>query len=249
MGRGSHDSLVERLASALATRARGILYKSFSSLHSGERSQLPPEVAFAIEQYVKPGHVVADIGANRGACALRFARNVGHGGRVHCFEPGPPFFESLKRTVSKVPEVRDVCQLYRMGLSDKPCSLKWKQYEKAPGKANLTDTTGLEVEVTTLDSVVNGSWARLDFIKVEVEGMELEVFKGGKETLTRYRPVLLFESLMDFETYRNAPIRKELVSFLKSLGYELYRLDAKGRKASVDYPNLTEVTLGLPTAH
>lgn len=246
----SQDSLVERLASRITSilpgRARAILAKTFSSLVPLEKSDLPDEVIQAIEQFVRPGHVVADIGANRGLCALRFARRVGRDGKVHCFEPGPPFFETLKENVSQLPELREVFQLYRMGLSDKPCALKWKQYEKTPEKANLTDATGLEVQVTTLDQVVKGVWERLDFIKVEVEGMELEVFKGGQETLARYRPVLLFESLMDFESYRRAPVRKELVAFLRGLNYALYRLDAKGRRAPVDYPHLSEVTLALP---
>lgn len=247
----SQNSLAERLASQLSSilpiKARAILSKTFSSLVPLEKSEVPDEIVHAIEQFVRPGDVVADIGANRGLCAMRFARRVGSEGRVHCFEPGPPFFETLKQNVSKAPELREVFQLYPMGLSDKPCSLKWKQYEKSPEKANLTDSTGLEVQVTTLDQVVNGSWERLDFIKAEVEGMELEVFRGGKETLTRYRPVLLFESLMDFEKYRRAPIRKELVTFLRGLNYQLFRLDAKGRRSPVDYPYLTEATLALPS--
>ncbi len=247
----SQNSLIERLASRLTSilpgRARATLSKTFSSLVPNDKSDLPEEVVQAIEQFVRPGHVVADIGANRGLCAMRLARKVGPEGKVHCFEPGPPFFEMLKRNTSGLPEFREVFQLYRMGLSDKPCSLKWKQYEKAPEKANLTDATGLEVQVTTLDQVVKGGWDRLDFIKVEVEGMELEVFKGGKETLVRYRPVLLFESLMDFENYRKAPVRKDLVFFLRGLKYDLYRLDANGRRAPVDYPHLAEVTLAIPS--
>ena len=237
---------MERLASLIPSSAKAILAKSFSSLVPIQKSELPYEVLQAIEQFVRPGHVVADIGANRGLCALRFAKQVGKQGKVHCFEPGPPFFELLKKNISQATDLREVFQLYRMGLSDKPCSLKWKQMEKTPQKANLTEPTGVEVQVTTLDQVVKGNWDRLDFIKVEVEGMELEVFKGGKETLTRYRPVLLFESLMDFEKYRKAPVRKELVAYLHSLKYHLFRLDAKGRRSPVDYPYLAEITLALP---
>ena len=52
------------------------------------------------------------------------------------------------------------------------------------------------VRIETLDEVIGRlGWDRLDFIKIDVEGMEWEAFRGAQRTLAKYRPVVLFESM------------------------------------------------------
>lgn len=222
------------------------LRRGSASTQSVLSGKLDADVLHAVEEFVRDGQVAVDIGANVGLVSLLLGKKVGKGGRVHAFEPGPPFFARLKRNIALNREYKSVFSLYRVGLSDQGCVLKWQEDPHHPGRGSLQGPLGTEVPVTTLDEVIQGGWQRLDFIKVEVEGMEGEVLRGAAKTLQRYRPVILFESLMEFEQYRGTPVRKELALFLKGLGYQLFQYTPGGKRVPTDYPYLSENTVAVP---
>lgn len=210
------------------------------------RGRVDADLRHAIEKYVQPGDVVVDIGANTGAVSFFLAQRVGTAGQVHCFEPGPPFFERLKKNIELNPDYASVLLLYPLGLSDESCHLHWKQDAGEPGKAALLSPQGTKVTVTTLDEVVGAKWLRLNFLKVDVEGMEYEVLCGAKNCLRQYRPVIFFESLMEFESYRGKPVLKHLSTYLRELGYEFFEISPKGKRTPVDYPYFSSSTLAVP---
>lgn len=75
--------------------------------------------------------------------------------------------------------------------------------------------TPTDYKVIALDSL---QLERLDFIKIDVEGHELDVFKGAVETIKRCRPVIWSETLTRAQ-------KKTLSSYLKSFGYTVQTLD------------------------
>lgn len=209
--------------------------------------RLEPDVAWSVEEFVKPGDTVVDIGANVGSVSLLLGRQVGTLGRVHCFEPGPPFVERLKRNLALNPDYEKVFVVHAMGLGEAKGELIWREDEEFPGNASLTNAEGTTVPVSTLDDEIPGTWSSLSFIKLDVEGMEFEVLKGGEKTLRRYRPVILLETLMEFETHRNAPVRKHALEFLRSLDYRLVTPSAS--LSPVTYPQLSANTLAVPNEY
>jgi FkbM family methyltransferase len=170
---------------------------------------------------------------------------VGPEGRVYAFEPGPPFFNRLKENAGLNPSVQSRLELVPQGLSDQVGHLHWHEDPQFPGNAFLFGRGGQSVPVTTLDSFFEGKLERLDFIKVDVEGMEEEVLRGGRGLLTRFQPAILFESTLEFESHRARPTRKALAEFLLSLGYDLYRIDTHGGFQPVHYPDFGNNTLAL----
>jgi FkbM family methyltransferase len=193
-----------------------------------------PGTAKTLQELVKPGDVVLDIGANIGAHTLRLAQSVGPGGKVYAFEPADFAFAKLKRNLALNPELESRTspqQLLLVAmLSQKveqeiyaswPLETVDSVHPKHRGR--LVSTTQAIVE--TLDGFARRHGiARLDLIKMDVDGHELPVLRGGMETLLRFHPVLVMEMspYVHFEQHNSFA---DFVELLKNAGYSLRNAD------------------------
>jgi FkbM family methyltransferase len=145
---------------------------------------------------VRPGEVAFDIGANFGQHCPLLADLVGPRGRLVAFEPDPVHRAALTRTVTQ----RGNGSLLPYALGDRSCeeSLFVPDDHTMSSLANWTGRETMEVrcELTTLDTLVERGVVPLpDFIKCDVEGAELRVFRGARRTLDRTdAPILLYEA-------------------------------------------------------
>lgn len=205
-----------------------------------------PDVLRVIASHVQPGDYCLDVGANVGAITLALAKAAGPAGRIFAFEPGPPFFSRLRENLARNATVQPIVHATQIGLSDRPGELFWGEDVEFRGNAHLLGNRGTKVPVTTLDHFFAEPPARLDFVKVDVEGMEGEVLRGGEKLLRRFRPVILFESLLEFERHVGKPIRRHTQDWLLGLGYELYKIRSDGSLTVTRYPDLSANTLAIP---
>ncbi|HTS30407.1 MAG TPA: FkbM family methyltransferase [Bryobacteraceae bacterium] len=172
-----------------------------------------------IERLLPKDPVVFDIGTNYGLYSLTLADHLGPTAIVHCFEPNPVTYDRLARNIS----LNHMRNLYphKLGLGDwvGTASLVTNN-ETNSGATSLAEGQG--TVITTLDRFCEESnIQRIDFMKVDVEGFEPRLLKGGRKTLERFKPMMQFEL--------NAPVLKhagssaeEVRDMLKSLGYEFY---------------------------
>jgi FkbM family methyltransferase len=151
---------------------------------------------------VAPGDFVADIGANVGAYTKELSRLVGAEGVVYAFEPVAAN-HSILETVIRKGRLGNV-QTFRIALGAKHEERKiaipelggftgyyWARFarEGEPGE---------KVTVSTLDEMVkSGVLKRLDFLKCDVEGAEIEVLSGASTLLESARPAWLIEVARD----------------------------------------------------
>ena len=135
----------------------------------------------------KLGDIVFDIGAYVGDTALWFSKAVGPQGKVYAFEPEPSNFEKLKANLERN-KVTNVIPL-QLALSENEGET---QVSSAAGSSLITQaSSGTLVKVTTIDKFVEANkLARLDFIKMDVEGHELKVLAGARETIKTFKPSL-----------------------------------------------------------
>lgn len=89
------------------------------------------------------------------------------------------------------------------------------------GNAGLNDTEGIPVKVTTLDELLKDR-ERIDFIKIDIEGMEYEALRGGAKILAKHQPALIYETHPAFLKARRSTLFDEIRDLLESLGYELF---------------------------
>jgi FkbM family methyltransferase len=208
-----------------------------------------PELLGLIRRLVPAASWCLDVGANVGAVALALADQVGSSGRVFAFEPGPFLFERLAANVRRNPELERVLTLVNRGVSDQSGKLFWNEDANNPGNAGLLQSSGTRIEVVVLDDYFSQNpIPRLDFVKIDVEGMELEVLRGGRETWRRHQPVLYFETLREFEAIRGFPVFAHIERFLAEIGYTLYRPDVAAGLVPTTAANLGPNTAALPAA-
>jgi FkbM family methyltransferase len=206
-----------------------------------------PEVTHLIRERVATGAVCVDVGANVGGLSLILCERVGQNGRVFCFEPGPRFFERLRNNLARNERLAGVASLHNLGVSDREGTLYWQEDPHFPGNAWMLAKHGVPVEVTTLDAFFEKSPPpRLDLIKIDVEGMEGEVLRGAEKTLAKYRPEILFETLMEFEAIRGEKVREETLAWLKQRNYRIHALGENGELREAVYPHLPEMCLATP---
>jgi FkbM family methyltransferase len=168
---------------------------------------------------VRPGDTTVDIGANRGAYTLKFARLVGRGGHVHAVEPFPANVAVLrslrKRNVTVHPvALSDVAgrqNLYLPVFHGRPIDAL------ASLSPPAVEHETVSIDVATLDAILPATASPVTLVKADVEGHELAVLRGAVELLRRDRPALLFKI-----EQRHQPVGRSITdtfTFLEERGY------------------------------
>jgi FkbM family methyltransferase len=149
------------------------------------------------DRVIKQGDVCFDIGANMGCMSFAMAEACGKSGVVHAFEPGPELQERLRYNIGLNSGLESIIQVHAIALSDENSKAYWKMDEgENYGNAMLSDEGVTAVVVNTLDCfVADRKIERLDFIKIDTEGMEYKVIKGGLASIQKHRPIIYFETL------------------------------------------------------
>lgn len=173
-------------------------------------------------QYVREtdltGATVLDIGANKGVFSIYMSRAVGPDGKLVAFEAQPelgPHLTNVKESFGL-----DNMTLVNQGLSSTAGILTMRRTEAGSGMASFHNEPGtgldkIDIPVIRLDDYLDEHrHGPVRFIKCDVEGHELAVFKGGEQMLRRDLPTLLFEC-HDSEAQNG-----ELFAFLTALGYD-----------------------------
>lgn len=199
-----------------------------------------------IRHFVQAGAVCLDVGANVGPVTLALAQQAAPAGSVYAIEPGPPMFRRLEQNLARNPVLAPSIHLANLGLSDSPGTLYWSEDMNNRGNGGLSQTGAVAVPVDTLDNfVAQRQLTQLDFVKIDVEGMEEHVIRGGMKTWETLRPVLYFETLGAFRYRDGLDCFQAIFALLGSLGYSLCSL-RKGKLLPVDVEHLPENTLAVP---
>jgi FkbM family methyltransferase len=196
------------------------------------QGQFEPATALACSRYVRPGQIVLDIGANVGAHTLSLARLVGYRGRVLAFEPTAYAYGKLKQNLALNPELARRVEPFQcfLGPTD-DAGLPDATYSSWPLKGgerlhsgHLGQPMSTEgARMLSLDGVLaESAVAKVDFIKLDVDGHENGVLAGARETLRRDRPILLMEFAPYVLTEQGvSPL--DLLAQLVPLGYRFHR--------------------------
>ena len=160
---------------------------------------------------VKPGDVVVDVGASYGAYTL--AALAAGAAEVWAFEPEPSVCPDLERNLAANPEWEGKYSVFQMALSDAAGHIDMHEYAAHWPQQTLTG----KYPAATLDSADMGSKRdRLDWLKIDVEGHELEVLRGAAETLRRFKPTIILE----VHTFLDATLLDRCIALLKGYGYD-----------------------------
>lgn len=173
-----------------------------------------------MQEYVKEGATVLDIGANIGFFSVVLSKIVGKDGSVYSFEPVPSNLQLLNFNVANCSNVTVMPKA--LGKTS-----GWISMGSEPGNMGnsfvINEQQG-PVELLTLDSLNLSP----SFIKMDVQGFEYDVLLGGLETLKRSRPVMIIE-LEDSNgsiptSFKNS--KANSFKLLEELNYTLLRIES-----------------------
>jgi len=154
-----------------------------------------PELATMLEVFLTGDQVFYDIGSNWGHFSLYAAALPNYSGPIHAFEPIEETFSDLQDWVTQAgQEQRVLC--HKIALSDCDGTAKMGVVPGESGLSSLArdQDVGIEkhsVQTCRLDSL---KYPKPDFIKLDVEGYEFEVLKGGLNALMAKKPMIMFEN-------------------------------------------------------
>ncbi len=200
MSPGLRVQLKRLYVAALTVRSGGRGLSA--SLPGGEVVRVLPEfahVSWNPDEYrwfrdvVRPGMTALDIGANVGAYSLLLGQWVGPAGAVYAFEPSPPVFDGLVRHI-ELNRLAGVVHPVRAAVgrtsATLPLVVAGTHGESRLAGASDTAMPTIDVAVTTIDEFCEQHQISPAFIKVDVEGAELDVLRGARATIRRSLPEL-----------------------------------------------------------
>jgi len=177
------------------------------------------------DHFATSGATVIDVGASWGLFTYHLTRRVGRSGQVYSFEPHPANAVMLRKLASARPNVH----FSPVAVSDQPGRAELlvpkQQNRVVTAQSSLShgfdgqgvDVEKVEVPTVRLDDEIPAA-AQVDFMKIDVEGHEMSVLRGGSEMIHRSRPAILVEIE---QRHLAAPI-KDVFQQIEELGYHLF---------------------------
>ncbi len=187
----------------------------------------------AVYRYLRDGDTVLDIGAHAGLYSVLARRAVGGLGRVFAFEPNARTRHLLSRNLGVEPLTLDdpLKRKRRVVLpyaaSDRAGRARLSR--EASGMSAygaLTKSDGDQVSTVTVDAVSEAAAIRSPaFIKIDVEGHEAAVIRGGRATLAAAQDLLVLVEFNDGNLKRAGSSAEELRAVIEEAGYRLHDID------------------------
>jgi len=200
------------------------LYRAWKARWRDQRLEIG-----AARALIRPGELVIDAGANKGAYLYWLRRCAGSSGTVLAYEPQPSLAHYLQQACAEFGWQN--VEVHAIALSDRAgkSTLHVPGSGVSPGasleSSALDQMQGsrLECLIDTLDHQLR-EFPPLRFLKVDVEGHELALFRGATETLQKDHPALLFECEARHLTKHSMA---DVFGFLQNFGYRGYLLQER----------------------
>ncbi len=170
------------------------VYIGRALIEYGEFSELESRL---IGQICPTGGTVAEIGANIGAHTVAIARKVGPAGRVYAFEPQPVVFQNLCANLALNGLTNVYAHNAACGARRDSLTFPDIRYDVEGNFGGMAldllpkGDRGQRVDIVPLDDVEP---PRLHVLKIDAEGMEIDVLKGSANMLAKHRPILYVEN-------------------------------------------------------
>jgi len=208
--------LVAPIQRGVWARVSGVVDAEWGFLSRNDRE---PATLGYIRDFLKPGMVFVDVGANVGFFTLAAASIVGPTGRVIAYEPTPTVGKRLEENV-KLNRFANVT-IRPVAVADKPGSLHFYESADDP-EANSVFGSGAhsEVPAVSLDSEQLG---KVDLLKIDAEGAEPLVLSGAKKLLAA-RPTLIIE-VNPIALRQAGSSAEDLMAQISSCGYQVRTIE------------------------
>jgi FkbM family methyltransferase len=183
-----------------------------------------------LRQVLRPGGFVIDIGANIGMITVQAAQLVGNSGHVIAVEPQPRIASYCRKNV-RLNRLENVTTIESaVGETSGTVSFNCDPCDDV---SRVMSNGGVTVPLTTLDAIANiHESKKINLLKIDVEGFELSVLKGGANTLARTDWVSVEVDADNYAHYGHTTT--EVIELLQQHGFDTYFSDENGNWHTVD---------------
>lgn len=167
-------------------------------------------------EFVRNRDIALDIGAHVGLWTRVMSPKFSE---VYCFEPMTEHRECWEKNTRGLVNVT----MFPLALSDKPEQLPMTMPVNNTGHTHVArhdEPVTETVEAVTLDSIKLPGSGKIDFVKIDVEGFETAVVKGGEQTLRRHRPVIIIEQKPNGNAEAQGYRQKDALRLLLQWGFK-----------------------------
>jgi len=182
-----------------------------------------------IINHINKGDNVIDVGANIGYTTLLLGKTVGENGYVYSFEPEQTNFDLLKQNVN-VNKYQNVEPIQKI-VSNKNGKIKFVIEDTAVihhidgGKGAFTKKHSIvRLDSVTLDDYIDGP---IKFVKIDVEGHEIEVLNGMKSLIDKNKDLQLIVEFSIGNQRRAGYKPHQLLTLLEELGFDLFNVETQ----------------------
>lgn len=160
-----------------------------------------------IDKYLPENATILDIGANIGSHTIYWALER-KAKKIYSFEPLPDTFAILKTNIV-LNDLQNKVEIFNIGLSDVECTTNISNYHESNiGGTSFAKTNNGKFHFKSLDSL--NIKDKIDLIKIDVEGAEVEVLQGAINTIKQSKSVIVLETFTH---------KTEVDAFLSGIGY------------------------------
>jgi len=173
--------------------------------------------SFTLVEKYKPNRTdlaVLDVGSNFGYLGAVWADSIAKNGKVKAFEPNKNLFSSITKTIGANGHFKSSFEVYNLavGAKNEMIPLNASNFS-SNAQLMKTATETYDVEMVTLDNFLNKKNIReIDVIKIDVDGIELDILKGAENLLKQNNSIVIVETNDD----------RHIVDFFQELDYKIY---------------------------
>jgi FkbM family methyltransferase len=205
-----------------------LLKQDLISTHISIHKSWEPHLLYFYSQFIQPQYNIIDAGANIGFHTVQFGK-LAKKGIVYSFEPQPVLFNILNINIL-LNDLSHVVRPLPFGLSNTKSQMKMSSTEEQifnndiinyGGRRLVEDGDGEQVQTMILDDLCSHN--RINLIKFDIQGYELEALEGSSQIITENYPIIFIENY-EIEPY--VAKDKVVLAKLYNLGYSIYRIQA-----------------------
>ena len=166
-------------------------------------------------------YAVFDVGTNFGYLSLVWANSVCENGKVYSFEPHPNLYKSFINSVN-FNQLNNQITPENVAVGNSEGTLNINLVSTTANVNTINDknqkTKSKKVDIITLDSYVEkNDINKCDLIKIDVDGIELDILKGSEEIIRKFQPIIIVETNNDFQ----------IIDFFKRINYNILNMKLK----------------------
>jgi FkbM family methyltransferase len=221
---GATASTVETLGNGMKVE---VFFGDIIGCHIHYSGWYEQQVVAAVQPFMDAGTVFVDVGANIGQYSLMASPLVRH---VFAFEPNPATFALLKRNIERNRLSNVTLSQAAVSCSDGEATIfDLDPTNHGAASMTLTGEGGQKIRTAALDSLCDNpqlAGCRL-FLKIDVEGAELDVLRGAKRLISQFRPTILIE-VLESNQNRLGRTAQDLLDALRDCGYSFQSIGKSG---------------------